>query len=67
MKFVKTFGQFWYDFIVGDDWKLAIGAVLAITVVYVAAHNDVNTWWLLPLAVPTLLAVSLLHATRSTR
>jgi hypothetical protein len=65
MRYLKTFGQFWYDFIVGDDWKLAIGAVLAITLTYVAAHHDVNVWWLLPLAVPALLGVSLLHATRA--
>jgi hypothetical protein len=64
MRFVTAFGRFWYDFIVGDDWKLAIGAVAAITIVFVAAHNDVNAWWLLPLAVPALLGVSLLHATR---
>jgi len=64
MSFLKTFGRFWYDFIVGDDWRLAIGAVTAITVMYVAAHNDVNAWWLLPVAVPTLLCVSLLHASR---
>ena len=65
MNFLKKFGRFWYDFIIGDDWKLAIGAVLAITLVYAAAHHDVNVWWLLPLAVPTLLGVSLLHATRA--
>ena len=30
MKFVKAFGKFWYDFIVGDDWKIAVGVVLAL-------------------------------------
>ena len=63
MNALKTFGRFWYDFIVGDDWKLAIGAVAAIGLTFFAAHHDVNAWWLLPLAVPTLLAVSLAHAT----
>lgn len=31
--FVKSFGRFWYDFIVGDDWKLAVAVVgtLALT------------------------------------
>jgi len=32
MKYLKSFGQFWYDFIVGDDWKIAVGVVLALAV-----------------------------------
>ena len=23
MKYLKSFGAFWYDFIVGDDWHVA--------------------------------------------
>lgn len=30
MKFLKAFGQFWYDFIIGDDWKIAVSVVLAL-------------------------------------
>jgi hypothetical protein len=30
VKFVKAFGQFWYDFIIGDDWKIAVAVVLAL-------------------------------------
>jgi hypothetical protein len=30
MRFVKGFFRFWYDFIVGDDWKLAAAVVLAL-------------------------------------
>lgn len=38
MKLVKAFGYFWYDFIVGDDWKIAVyvGAILAVIGVLVA-------------------------------
>lgn len=32
MKFLKSFGQFWYDFIIGDDPKIAVAVVLALTV-----------------------------------
>ena len=28
--FVKGFGRFWYDFIVGDDWKIAAAIVTAL-------------------------------------
>ena len=30
MRFVKGFGQFWYDFIIGDDWKVAAAVVAAL-------------------------------------
>jgi hypothetical protein len=36
MKFLKAFGQFWYDFIIGDDWKIAVAVVLALVVLYAA-------------------------------
>lgn len=31
MKFLKAFGQFWYDFIIGDDWKIAAGIAAVLT------------------------------------
>jgi len=30
--FVKGFGRFWYDFIVGDDWKIAAAVVLVLAI-----------------------------------
>lgn len=30
--FVKGFGMFWYEFIVGDDWKIACAVVVAMGV-----------------------------------
>jgi hypothetical protein len=36
MKFLKSFGQFWYDFIIGDDWKIAVAVILALLVVLAA-------------------------------
>jgi len=36
--FVKGFGRFWWDFIIGEDWKIAAGVavVLAAGAVLVA-------------------------------
>jgi len=34
MNFVKSFGKFWYDFIIGDDWKIAVAVVSALVVTY---------------------------------
>lgn len=30
MKAIKAFGQFWYDFIIGDDWKIAVAVLCAL-------------------------------------
>lgn len=32
MKFLKSFGQFWYDFIIGDDWKIAVAVVITLAI-----------------------------------
>ncbi|MFD7159652.1 hypothetical protein ACQHIV_05190 [Kribbella sp. GL6] len=44
MKYLKAFGQFWYDFIIGDDWKIAVAVVSTLAVLVVVmltgALND---------------------------
>ena len=30
MRFVKGFARFWWDFIVGDDWRIAAGVVVVL-------------------------------------
>ncbi len=32
MKWLVQFGKFWYDFIIGDDWKIAVAVVAALGV-----------------------------------
>ena len=59
---VRGFGAFWWDFIVGDDWTVAVGVVLAIIVTAVLVQHGINAWWLLPLNVLALLALSLARA-----
>ena len=36
MKFLKAFGEFWYDFIIGDDWKIAVAVVITLAVMVAA-------------------------------
>jgi hypothetical protein len=66
MKQLKSFGAFWYDFIVGDDWHVAamVAAGLALTAIATHAAN-VNAWWLLPIFVVAALVWSLHRATAS--
>jgi hypothetical protein len=58
MKYIVGFGQFWYDFIVGDDWTVAVGVVVALALTALLTHAGLAVWWLLPLAVALCLFFS---------
>jgi hypothetical protein len=30
MRVVRGFLRFWYDFVIGDDWRIALGVVLVL-------------------------------------
>jgi hypothetical protein len=64
VKYLRSFGRFWWNFIVGDDWRVAAGVAVALGLTSVLTHNGVNAWWLLPAAVALLLADSLRRAAR---
>jgi hypothetical protein len=61
---LRAFGAFWYDFIVGDDWQVAVGIVVALAATYGLSRTGAATWWIVPLAVVILLPYSLYRATR---
>ena len=67
MTHLRAFGKFWYDFIIGDDWRLALGVTVSIALASAITHELVDAWWLLPLSVAALLAMSVNHATRPQR
>jgi hypothetical protein len=53
-----------WDFVVGDDWRVALGVAVAIAVTAVVADTTVAAWWVLPVAVVALLLDSLRRASR---
>jgi hypothetical protein len=67
MRVLRSFLAFWYDFIVGDDWIVAAGVVLALAGTALLAHSQLPAWWLLPTAVVVVLAVSIARAARARR
>jgi hypothetical protein len=64
MRYVVAFARFWYEFVVGDDWRVAVGVVAALALTAVLAHQDLPAWWVLPIAVVATLFGSLRRATR---
>jgi hypothetical protein len=53
-----------WEFVVGDDWRAAIGVAVALGLTAVVATSDVAAWWIMPLAVLAILALSLRRAVR---
>jgi hypothetical protein len=62
---MRRFARFWWSFVIGDDWRVAVGVALAIAAVALLHHRHVAAWWLLPPAVLLLLYVSLRRAART--
>ena len=61
VRWVGGFLFFWYDFIIGDDWRVAAGVVAG----FFAIHTlGVSSWWLMPVVVVIMLSSTLLEATR---
>ena len=61
VRWIGGFLFFWYDFIIGDDWRVAAGVVAG----FFAIHSlGVSSWWLMPVVVAVLLSSTLLEATR---
>ncbi len=58
MSWLIRFGRFWYDFIVGDDWTIAVGVLGAVGLTALAAHAGLAAWLVLPVVVGAGLAWS---------
>jgi hypothetical protein len=67
-RLLRGFGRFWYDFVVGDDWRIALGVVLVLAAgaVLVATHAlpDEVLVPLLGAAMVAVVSVSLVAGAR---
>jgi lysylphosphatidylglycerol synthetase-like protein (DUF2156 family) len=64
---LRAFGAFWWDFVVGDDWRMAVGVVVALAATALLAHRDDAAWWVAPVVVLVTLGVSLARGVRAER
>ena len=51
-----------WEFVVGDDWRTALGVVVSLSVTAAIAAAGVPAWWVMPLAVVVLLVASIRRA-----
>ena len=62
---IRAFGAFAYDFVIGDDWWVAVGVVIGLALTYALSHAaKVTSWWIIPAILLVLLPISLWRAVR---
>ncbi len=64
---VISFGLFWWDFIVGDDWRIASGVIVAFLITAWVKYNSLFTWLYVPVFTILFLSYSLSRVVRANR
>jgi len=59
MKYIIAFAAFWIDFLVGDDWRIAVAVVVGLVVTATLVWMGIPAWWVLPVGIAGYLAVSM--------
>jgi hypothetical protein len=54
----EAFLRFLWDFVIGDDWRIAAGVAAALGVTALVTDTTVSAWWILPTVVAALLSAS---------
>ncbi len=65
MSRVESLGRFLWDFVVGDDWRIAVAVVIALGVTAVVAGAGASAWWILPVATALVLGLSIWRVART--
>jgi hypothetical protein len=64
---INALARFLWDFVIGDDWRIALAVTVALVLTLVLSNNGVSAWWLLPVVVAVILSVSVWSVARDRR
>jgi hypothetical protein len=64
MSRLEAFLEGVWEFVVGDDWRAALGVVVALAITALIATTSVSAWWVMPVAVIVLLGLAIRRAAR---
>jgi hypothetical protein len=53
-----------WEFVVGDDWRVALWVVVALAATAVVAEVGWPAWWVTPIATLAILRASVMRASR---
>ena len=59
MKYLEGFFAVWKDLLIGDDWTIAAGVVVALVIAAGLVHAAFVPWLGLPVLIAIVLATSL--------
>lgn len=65
MSRVQSFLRFLWDFVIGDDWRIAAAVAVALVLTLALSNDGIAVWWLLPLVVVVMLSVSVWTVARN--
>ena len=57
-------GRFFYFFVVGDDWTVALAILIALAATGSLAAQKIPAWWLVPVIAIVMIGVSLRRSAR---
>jgi hypothetical protein len=57
VRYVRAFGRFWFDFIVGEDWRIAAGVAMVLSVGAVLVASGATGGLMMVLAAAAIAAV----------
>jgi hypothetical protein len=59
---LRRIGRFWWDFVIGDDWRLTFASGIALAATAVLAGAGVPAWWITPAIVIAVLVATVARA-----
>jgi len=67
VRWLKSFGRFWWDFLVGDTPELFVAmlVILGVTLLLAKAVSTTAAWVVMPVLVVAALVLSVLRGRRS--
>ncbi len=65
MSWLVGFGRFWYRFIIGDDWTVAVALAIGLALTALLTRTQFPAWLIIPLIVIVTLRVSIERTKRA--
>ena len=59
LSWIVAIARFLYEFIVGDDWTVALAVLIGLVVTGILNANHIVGWWLMPIVVVVMTGISL--------
>ena len=61
---LKAVARFWYDFVVGDDWRVAVAVIAALALTCAVSTTSAPAWPILPAVVAMVLPLTVWRVAR---